>query len=36
MAMEYQFGKMKKVLEMNGGKWLHSTGSVFNATEKAL
>lgn len=36
MDREFQFGKMKKVLEMNGGKWLHNAVNIFNATEKVL
>jgi len=33
MGIEFQFCKMKRVLEMDGDDWLHNTMDVFNTTE---
>lgn len=33
IVTEFQFCKTKKVLEMDGGKWLYNNVNVLNATE---
>ena len=33
MVTEFQFGKMKKVREMDGGERLHSRANILNVSE---